>query len=181
MGSVLIRSSLLLLDGFAQDQTAPGSWVVSSRTLILFALIVGISATKDKLTAKDSASQQSSKPTIANDLSLFLKSWQEEFCAFPHYGPLSSSCALIFRSGPDAVQCPAPPRVLTQKGVCSHTKSGVPEGAVRGLEVPLKRSRPPKDDARRMKKSRPTSVVSGKPPSRDWSVGGRQVGGGLVQ
>ncbi|MPD02735.1 hypothetical protein E2C01_098333 [Portunus trituberculatus] len=89
--------------------------------------------------------------------------------ASPRYRPLSSNCALIFGPGPDAVQCPDP---LKSPDTKSHTKSGGQGGPVRGLEVPLKRSRPPKDDARRIKKSCPTSVVSGYPPSRDRSVGG---------
>ncbi|MPC68159.1 hypothetical protein E2C01_062356 [Portunus trituberculatus] len=37
---------LSLLDRFARDQTAPGSWAVSSMSLILFGLIAGISATQ---------------------------------------------------------------------------------------------------------------------------------------
>ncbi|MPC93146.1 hypothetical protein E2C01_088268 [Portunus trituberculatus] len=65
---------------------------------------------------------------------------------------------------------PPTPSPDAKRSVQSHQIRG-PGGAVRGLEMPLKRSRPPKDDAWRIKKSRPTSVVSSCPPSRDRLVG----------
>ncbi|MPC67954.1 hypothetical protein E2C01_062141 [Portunus trituberculatus] len=59
--------------------------------------------------------------------------------------------------------------VLTQKAVCSYTKSGGQGGSVWRLE----------DDARRIKKSRPTSVVTGNQAhSQDRLVEVRGQGGG---
>ncbi|MPD06960.1 hypothetical protein E2C01_102799 [Portunus trituberculatus] len=75
----------------------------------------------------------------------------------------------FINTAPDAVQClPSPPTSPDAKRcVQSHQVRGPRGVAVRGLEVPLKRSHPPKDDARRIKKSRPISVVSGCPHTWD--------------
>ncbi|MPC44457.1 hypothetical protein E2C01_038131 [Portunus trituberculatus] len=67
---------------------------------------------------------------------------------------------VINRSGPDAVQCSVPPESLYKK-VCVVTQVLGPGGTVWGIEIPRKHSHPPQDDIRRIKKSRPTSVVTG--------------------
>ncbi|MPC69145.1 hypothetical protein E2C01_063360 [Portunus trituberculatus] len=117
-------------DGFAQDQTAPRSLAVSSKTLILFVLIAGMFATQigDLLGSVPPPTTDSSLPAVHSS------------------------------SDPDLMQFSVlpPPRILMQKVTPSQAR-----GAVRGLEVPLKCLRPPKGDARRIKKSRPTSFVSG--------------------
>ena len=101
---------------------------------------------QDVLFAEDLASQQGATAPVAIDFSLFLEFWQEEVLASVNSllaaqlggvsnsvpsivtNPPASSSALILGPSPDAVQC-LPPRVLMQKGVCSHirAKGGCPE------------------------------------------------------
>lgn len=150
---------------------------------------------QEELTADDSASQQGSKPPVAIDLSLFLKSWQDQLLASvnslvssqlqelrnPMYCPATDSSVPgpSSPSVPDLMQFSVLPPQSSDAKRCvqSHQVRG-PGGADRGFEAPLKRSRPPKDDAKRIKKSRPTTVVAGNlaPLSQGRPVG-RDTGG----
>lgn len=149
----------------------------------------------EEVTADDSASQQGSRPPVAIDLSLFLKSWQEQLLASVNSlvssqleelrNPMSCPATDPPLPGPPSPADPdlmkfsvLPPQSSDAKRcVKSHQVRG-PGGAVRGLEAPLKRLRPPKDDAKRIKRSRPTTVVTGNqaPLSQGRSVG-RDTGG----
>lgn len=65
---------------------------------------------------------------------------------------------------------PPPPRVLTK--TCAVTSSQEVRGGVQGLKASPRCSCLPKDNARRIKRSHPTTVVTGdQPPSQDQSVG----------
>lgn len=56
------------------------------------------------------------------------------------------------------------------KKVCAISLSLQAKGAIQGLEAPPKHSLQPKDEAGRIKRSRPMTVVtSGQAPSQDWS------------
>ncbi|MPC72333.1 hypothetical protein E2C01_066636 [Portunus trituberculatus] len=69
--------------------------------------MVGSVLFQDGLTADDSASQQGSKPPVALDLSLFLKSWQEEILASVNdlvASPLGGLCNYV----PSATDPPLP-------------------------------------------------------------------------
>ncbi|MPC84537.1 hypothetical protein E2C01_079277 [Portunus trituberculatus] len=135
-----------LLEGFARDQTAPESWAVSSRTLILFVLIAGISAaqgtrvspaasvlsdvhggleisfqdvgvlSQDELIAGDLGSQQGTKPPVAIDLSLFLKSWQEEVLA-------SVNSLVASQIGDLRGSVPPPPLLTPLFQLCPHIRT----------------------------------------------------------
>ncbi|MPC51477.1 hypothetical protein E2C01_045323 [Portunus trituberculatus] len=65
---------LSLLEGFARDQTAPGSWAVSSRTLILFVLIAEISATQigDLRGSVPATATDPSLPAVPSSSDLYL-------------------------------------------------------------------------------------------------------------
>ncbi|MPC52363.1 hypothetical protein E2C01_046231 [Portunus trituberculatus] len=106
------------------------------------------------------------------------KSWQEEVLASVNtpvafqLGVLHGSVpppatdpslpAVPSSSDPDLMQFSVPPPQSPNAKWCVHSHQARGQGgAVQGLEVPLKHSLPPKDDARRIRKSHPTSVMFG--------------------
>ena len=91
---------------------------------------------------------------VTLDLSSFLHSWQEQLLA--SVNSLVSSQLEEF--GGKCVPNPPLP---------AHPSPPGPEWVSRGLVTPPKRRRPPKDDPRRIKRSRPSVVVAGSlSPSR---------------
>ena len=153
------------------------------------ASLAGGALSQGDVTADDSVSQQGCKPPVALDITQFLHSWQEQILTSVNH-IVTSRLEEFHKPVPTATDPPLsafpsssdkdlmqfsvlPPQSPDAKRcVKSHQVRG-PRGAVRGLEASPKRSHPPKDGARRFKKSCPTSVVTGDLAlSQARSVGG---------